>query len=232
VKAEDIIRALAAEDIEEREFGKFGGPPTVCRRCCHILPGPHATICLWAAAKQWVEAADREPKLLFCGVRDGGDFWHLECRFDDGQKFAAVQVDKTHEKLADEIAAYLNGSHDGVLRGEDARKLLSSLDDVASPEEIAVRRAISRSRLGQIEGKTVRLAACEKALGLAEIRVRQLGEQLASCEKALAERDARVLVLTRFALNVRDGWDCDEDAHRHRTPCRCCEAEKLVGPAS
>jgi hypothetical protein len=108
VKAEDIIRALAAEDIEEREFGKFGGPPTVCRRCCHILPGPHATICLWAAAKQWVEAADREPKLLFCGVRDGGDFWHLECRFDDGQKFAAIQVDKDHEKLADEIAAYLN----------------------------------------------------------------------------------------------------------------------------
>jgi hypothetical protein len=74
--------------------------------------------------------------------------------------------------------------------------------------------------------------ASEQALGLAEIRIRQLGEQLASCEKALAERDARVLVLTRFVLNIRDGWDCDEDAHRHRTLCRCCEAEKLVGPAS
>jgi len=126
-----------------------------------------------------------EPKLLFCGVRDGGDFWHLECRFADGQKFAAVQVDKDHEKLADEIAAYLN------TRKEK-----------------------------------------EQALGLAEIRIRQLGEQLAACEKALAERDVRVLVLTRFVLNIRDGWDCDEDAHRHRTPCRCCEAEKLVGPAS
>jgi hypothetical protein len=126
-----------------------------------------------------------EPKLLFCGVRDGGDFWHLECRFDDGQKFAAVQVSIEHEKLADEIAAYLN----------------------------------TRKEREQVQG-------------LAEIRIRQLGEQLAACEKALAERDARVLVLTRFALNIRDGWDCDEDAHRHRTPCRCCEAEKLVGPAA
>jgi hypothetical protein len=160
VKAEDIIRALAAEDIEEREFGKFGGPPTVCRRCCHILPGPHATICLWAAAKQWVEAADREPKLLFCGVRDGGDFWHLECRFDDGQKFAAIQVDKDHEKLADEIAAYLN------TRKEK-----------------------------------------EQALGLAEIRIRQLGEQLAACEKALAERDARVIGLSRDAGRLADEVD-------------------------
>jgi hypothetical protein len=79
---------------------------------------------------------------------------------------------------------------------------------------------------------TVWFELSEQALGLAEIRIRQLGEQLASCEKALAERDARVLVLTRFVLNIRDGWDCDEDAHRHRTPCRCCEAEKLVGPAS
>jgi hypothetical protein len=126
-----------------------------------------------------------EPKLLFCGVRDGGDFWHLECRFDDGQKFAAVQVSIEHEKLADEIAAYLN----------------------------------TRKEREQVQG-------------LAEIRIRQLGEQLAACEKALAERDARVLVLTRFALNIRDGWDCDEYAHRHRTPCRCCEAEKLVGPAA
>ena len=74
--------------------------------------------------------------------------------------------------------------------------------------------------------------ASEQAQGLAKIRIRQLGEQLAACEKALAERDARVLVLTRFALNIRDGWDCDEDAHRHRTLCRCCEAEKLVGPAA
>lgn len=72
----------------------------------------------------------------------------------------------------------------------------------------------------------------EQAQGLAEIRIRQLGEQMAACEKALAERDAKLMELQRFVLNIRDGWDCDEDAHRHRTLCRCCEAEKLVGPAS
>lgn len=38
--------------------------------------------------------------------------------------------------------------------------------------------------------------------------------------------------LRRFAMNIRDGWDCDVDAHRRGTPCRCCEAEKLVGAAS
>ena len=51
-----------------------------------------------------------EPKLLFCGVRDGVDTWQLECRFDDGQKFAAVEVDIEHEELATQIAAYLNRS--------------------------------------------------------------------------------------------------------------------------
>ena len=50
----------------------------------------------------------KEPQITHCTVRDGGDFWHLECRFDDGQKFAAVQVDKDHEQLADDIARYLN----------------------------------------------------------------------------------------------------------------------------
>lgn len=160
MKAEDIIRSLAAEDIEERVFDRFGGPPTVCKRCSHILPGPHAASCLWAAAKQWVEAANQEPKLLFCGVRDGGDFWHLECRFDDGQKYAAVQVSIDHEKLADEIAAYLN------TRKEK-----------------------------------------EQAQGLAEIRIRQLGEQLAACEKALAERDAQVFRLSWDAGRLADEVD-------------------------
>lgn len=148
-----------------------------------------------------------EPKLLFCGVRDGGDFWHLECRFEDGQKFAAVQVDKGHERLADEIAAYLNSGHDGVLSGEDARKLLSSLGDVANPDEIAARRVVSRERLTKIEGRADNRKASEQALGLAEIRIRQLGEQLVACDKALAERDARILVLTRDAGRLADEVD-------------------------
>mgnify|MGYP003491996308 CR=1 FL=1 len=54
-----------------------------------------------------------EPELIFCGVR-GGDFgmvdddWQLECRFVDGQKYAAVHVALDFEQLALDIAAWLN----------------------------------------------------------------------------------------------------------------------------
>lgn len=96
-----------------------------------------------------------EPKLLFCGVRDGVDTWQLECRFDDGQKFAAVEVDIDHEELATQIAAYLN-----------------------------------RSVAERVE------------LGLAEVRIKQLQEQLTACEAALAERDARVLELGKLVRHA------------------------------
>lgn len=50
-------------------------------------------------------------------------------------------------------------------------------------------------------------------------------------ETITAERDAlahRVKVLDEFALSMRDNWDCDRDAHYYNTPCRCCEAEKVL----
>lgn len=31
-----------------------------------------------------------------------------------------------------------------------------------------------------------------------------------------------------FIRNISTGFDCDEDAHRYKTYCRCCEAEKLL----
>jgi len=96
-----------------------------------------------------------EPKLLSCGVRDGVDFWHLECRFEGGQKYAAVQVDKGHEKLADEIAAYLN------TRKEK-----------------------------------------EQAQGLAEIRIRQLGDLLSACEKALGVAHSKVSILDKIVWGL------------------------------
>jgi hypothetical protein len=46
--------------------------------------------------------------------------------------------------------------------GEDARQLLESLVDVASPEEVARRRAVSRERLAQNEK---RVAAMRLNLG-------------------------------------------------------------------
>lgn len=108
-----------------------------------------------------------EPKLLFCGVRDGVDTWQLECRFDDGQKFAAVEVDIEHEELAAQIAAYLN-----------------------------------RSAAERVE------------LRLAEVRIKQLQEQLTACEVALAERDARVLSLSRLV------WGAVHNAGRMLTSGR------------
>lgn len=50
-----------------------------------------------------------EPKVIFCTVRDGDDEWHIECRFDDGQKFAAITVDYDFPQLAHKIADFLNG---------------------------------------------------------------------------------------------------------------------------
>ncbi|WP_202951367.1 hypothetical protein, partial [Sphingobium bisphenolivorans] len=52
------------------------------------------------------ERIEREKRpVQYATVRDDGDEWHIECRFKDGQKFAAITVDKDHEDLADWIAA-------------------------------------------------------------------------------------------------------------------------------
>jgi hypothetical protein len=41
-------------------------------------------------------------------IRECEDEFHLECRFKDGQKFAAVTVDINCETLATEICNFLN----------------------------------------------------------------------------------------------------------------------------
>lgn len=40
---------------------------------------------------------------------------------------------------------------------------------------------------------------------------------------------AEVLRLREFARDIRDNYDHDEDAHRHNTCCRKCEAEHFIG---
>jgi len=58
-----------------------------------------------------------EPKVIYATVRDTtamGGHGHpifpmdIECRFSDGQKFAAIQVDEDFPELALQIANYLN----------------------------------------------------------------------------------------------------------------------------
>lgn len=34
-----------------------------------------------------------------------------------------------------------------------------------------------------------------------------------------------------FAYDVRDNYDCDPDAHKYGTTCRCCEAAKVLEKA-
>lgn len=50
--------------------------------------------------------ADKMPE--FCTIRDGADEIHLECRFSDGQKYAAVMVDIECPSLADFLAKAIN----------------------------------------------------------------------------------------------------------------------------
>jgi hypothetical protein len=54
-----------------------------------------------------------EPKVEFCTIRGAIDEWgepenHLECRFSDGQKFAAIIIDGNFEKLARCMCDFLN----------------------------------------------------------------------------------------------------------------------------
>ncbi len=61
----------------------------------------------------WIVAGARrpprlEPHVIECGVRETEEDWHIECRFSDGQKMAAVIVDKEFPELAQAIASYLN----------------------------------------------------------------------------------------------------------------------------
>ena len=51
-----------------------------------------------------------EPALKYCTVREGDSEWHLECRFSDGQKYAAIKIDGACPELATRVAALLNGN--------------------------------------------------------------------------------------------------------------------------
>ena len=59
------------------------------------------------------------------------------------------------------------------------------------------------------------------------------GHALVSCD-GIALLDAasdRIVALEAFARDVRDNYDCDEDAHRYGyadTQCRCCMATALI----
>jgi hypothetical protein len=53
-----------------------------------------------------------EPKVTYATVRDALDELHIECRFNDGQKFSPVKVDNDFPELANQIANALNTAAD------------------------------------------------------------------------------------------------------------------------
>jgi hypothetical protein len=34
--------------------------------------------------------------------------------------------------------------------------------------------------------------------------------------------------LLSFIKEIKENWDCDDDAHKYNTICRCCDAEKTL----
>ena len=47
-------------------------------------------------------------------------------------------------------------------------------------------------------------------------------------EQVVGAIRAHLAELEGFVRDVRDNWDCDSDAHRYDTSCRCCMAAKLL----
>jgi hypothetical protein len=74
--------------------------------------------------ERWLSFADAVGELLAdeqgenpvikSGVREGMDEWHIECRFKDGQKYAAIRVDIEHEKLAHLISRLIAAAPDAL----------------------------------------------------------------------------------------------------------------------
>lgn len=79
-------------------------------------------------------------------VRDGGEDWHVECRFADGQKFAAVTVDKDHPDLAQWIANALSGEESGApadknISVDELVKQALNIATIGTPGQIAMQIA-------------------------------------------------------------------------------------------
>lgn len=63
---------------------------------------------------------------------------------------------------------------------------------------------------------------------MTETREQRLFEGLQAAALESLDAQTRIAELESFVRDVRDNWDCDEDAHRHGTRCRACEAAKLL----
>lgn len=65
----------------------------------------------------------------------------------------------------------------------------------------------------------------------------KLSDAILSMVHAFSDKDRKDLVrliskkvkmLEDELKDIRDNWDCDKDAHRYNTCCRCCYAKKVL----
>lgn len=107
------------------------------------------------AARRQVPGA--EPQVIYATVREAvhpedpnDTILHIECRFDDGQKFAPVTVDSDCDELAHLISAFLNYGtvltlHDGPVTPLDHPVKVEARDGIG-PNNTSVRRwAVTRN---------------------------------------------------------------------------------------
>lgn len=68
-------------------------------------------------------------------------------------------------------------------------------------------------------------------LDLEQIKAQAAKERMSVNLALVAEVErlqGRIAELEEVLEDIRDNYDCDEDAHKYRTPCRACEAKRVL----
>jgi len=61
-----------------------------------------------------------------------------------------------------------------------------------------------------------------------ELNISALEDYIEELHEEQYKTNQMLIVYKKFVKNIRDNYDCDRDAHKYNTPCRCCEADKIL----
>jgi len=56
----------------------------------------------------------------------------------------------------------------------------------------------------------------------------ELDKSIKQAKEMERQEQEKVKPLIDFAKDCATNWDCDTDSHRYKTPCRMCEATKIL----
>jgi hypothetical protein len=76
-------------------------------------------------------------KVVYATVSDAGDALHIECRFDNDEKYAAVTVDADKEQLAFDICNFLNRRDLATAEVQGLVDMVEKLDETIRVHEDA-----------------------------------------------------------------------------------------------